>query len=49
MHRSLDVHALSFCSFAFQKDNVKDLMDKPNFEIIRHDITKVRCGSYATG
>ena len=26
--------------FTSQKTNVKDLLDKPNFEIIRHDITK---------
>ena len=26
--------------FTSQKTNVKDLMDKPNFEVIRHDITK---------
>jgi len=26
--------------FTSQKSNVRDLLDKPNFEIIRHDITK---------
>ena len=26
--------------FTSQKTNVKDLMGKPNFEVIRHDITK---------
>ena len=26
--------------FTSQKTNVKDLLDKPNFEVIRHDITK---------
>ena len=26
--------------FTSQKTNVRDLLDKPNFEIIRHDITK---------
>ena len=26
--------------FTSQKTNVKDLIDKPNFEVIRHDITK---------
>ena len=26
--------------FTSQKTNVKDLLDKPNFEVIRHDVTK---------
>ena len=38
--------------FTSQKTNVKDLLDKPNFEVIRHDVTKVRtapafpCGAW---
>ena len=26
--------------FTSQKSNVKDLLDKPNFEVVRHDVTK---------
>ena len=26
--------------FTSQKTNVKDLLDKPNFEVIRHDVTQ---------
>merc|ERR1711924_447032 len=26
--------------FTSQKTNVKDLLDKPNFEVVRHDVTK---------
>jgi nucleoside-diphosphate-sugar epimerase len=32
--------------FTSQKTNVKDLIGKPNFEVIRHDVTKVGCSPH---